>query len=101
MAGAFGEHGLESEVIDLAGDGVGVDELGVAEGHGLHAEVLLDGLLVLLHLMDELGRGGEGGQGVVVGLAEELHLAGGRQFLEAVKHLRGVAVELLERGAGD
>ena len=101
VAGAFREHSLESEVIDLAGDGVGIDELGVAEGHGSDAEVFLDGLLVLLHLVDELGGGGQGGKRVVVGLAEELHLAGGRKLTEAVQHLGGVAVELLERRAGD
>ena len=101
VTGALGEHGLVAEVIDGIADGVGIDKLGVAEGDGLHTEILLDGSLVLLHLVLELGVGCERSKRVVIGLAEELDASRSREAAEAVDHLRSVAVELLKRGTGD
>ena len=101
MTGALGEHGLVAEVIDGIADGVGIDKLGVAEGDGLHAEILLDGSLVLLHLVLELSVGCERSERVVIGLAEELDASRSREAAEAVDHLRSVAVELFKRGTGD
>ena len=101
VAGALGEHRLEAEAVHAFADGVGVDELGVAEGGRRDAEQVLDGLLVLHHLVGELGLGGKGRQGVVIGLAQELHAAGRGQGAEAVNHVRGEALELLQGGAGD
>ena len=101
MACALGEHGLESQVINLACYGVGIDELGVTESDRLHSECVLDVGLVLLHLVREFRRGSQGGEGVVIGLAQEFHLARGRQLAEAVEHLGSVAVELFESRTGD
>ena len=101
MAGAFGKHRLEPQAIDHFADGVGVDELGVAERGGRDAEQVLDGLLVLEHLVGELGLGGEGGQGMVISLAEEFHAARGGQGPEGVDYLGGEALELLQGGTGD
>ena len=101
VAGAFGQHRLESEFGDHRADAVGVDELGVAEGLRRHAEILLHRRLVLEHLVLELLLGGQGRQRVVVGLAEEFHAAGVGQLAEALDHLGGIAVELLQGGAGD
>ena len=56
---------------------------------------------MLLHLVDELRLGGQGGQGVVVCLAEELHAAGLGQLAEALDHFGSVAVELLQDRTGD
>ena len=64
-------------------------------------EQVLDGLLVLEHLVGELGLGSEGRQGVVIGLAQELHAAGLGQGAEAVDHVRREALELLQGGTGD
>ena len=101
MAGTLGEHGVISHSVHEFSDMVGVDELGVPEGHRGHAEVTLDGLLVPEHLMLELERVGQGCERVVVGLAEELHAAGLCQLTEAVDDLGSVPVELLEGGTGD
>ena len=56
---------------------------------------------MLLHLMPELTEIGKRGKGVVIGFPEELHATGLRQLAETFDHLRGVPVELLQRGAGD
>ena len=101
VAGALGEHRLEAEVVHAFANGVGVDELGVAEGGRGDTEQVLDGLLVLHHLVGELGLGGEGGQGMVIRLAEELDAARRGQGAEAVDHVRGEALELLQGGTGD
>ena len=101
VAGTLGEDGVETHLVHLRAYAVGIDELGVAESLGLHAEVFLDGGLVLEHLMLELGLGRKGCERMVIGLAEELHAAGLGQCAEAVDDLRSVAVELLERRTSD
>ena len=61
--------------------------------------MLLDGSLVLEHLVLELVLGSQRRKRVVICLAEELHGAGLGQFAETLHHLGGIAVELLESGA--
>ena len=56
---------------------------------------------MLEDLVTELRLAGEGGQGAVVGLAQEFHLAGFRQGLETGDHFRSEALELLQGAAGD
>ena len=58
----LGQHCLESHIVNLGADSVGIDELGVAEGDRGNSEVLLDSGLVLQDLMLELGLGSEGSQ---------------------------------------
>ena len=101
MAGTFCQHGLEAKSINLLADVVGIDQLGVPEGFRGHSEMVLDSLDMLLHLMLELTFIGEGGQGVVICLGEELDLTCVSQLLETPHDLRLVAVELLEGGSGD
>ena len=101
VAGALGQHRIEAEFVDHRADVVGIDQLGVAEGRGRESEILLHGRLVLLHLVDELRLGDQGGQGMVVCLAEELHVAGLGQLAEALDDFGGVAVELLQDRTGD
>ena len=62
MLCTLGQHCLESHIVNLGADGVGIDELGVAEGDRGNAEVLLDSSLVLQDLMLELRLGSEGSQ---------------------------------------
>ena len=38
---------------------------------------------------------------MIIGLCQEFHLAGGGQGLEALDHIRGEALELLQGAAGD
>ena len=101
VARAFSEHGLEAELVDLLAYAVGIDELRVAESLGRHAEIFLDRLLVPADLVLEFLLGSEGRERMVVGLAEELHLAGIGKFPETLHDLRSIAVELFERGAGN
>ena len=101
MAGAFGEHGLEPQLIYVLSDLIGVDKLCVAESLGSNSEILLDGFLVFCHLMLELLGGSERSERVVVGLAEKLHASGLGEGPEAVYHLGSIAVELLKNRAGD
>ena len=96
VAGTLGKHGLEAEVVNLACNVVGVDELGVAECRWSHAKGILDMLFVFLDLMGELRRGPQRCEGMIIGLAEELHTAGSGQLAETVKHLRGITVQLFE-----
>ena len=49
----FSEDGLESEVSNHIGNGVGIDELSVAESGRSDTEILLDGFLVLCNLVLE------------------------------------------------
>jgi hypothetical protein len=101
VAGAFGQHGLETKSINLLANVVGIDQLGVPEGFRGHSEMVLDSLDMLLHLMLELSFIGEGSQGVVICLGEELDLTSVGQLLETPHDLRLIAVELLESGSGD
>ena len=101
VAGAFREHGLVSQVIDHFADAVGIDELRIAEGNGLDAKQFLNLGSVLANLVTEFTLRSQGGQGVIVRLGQELHLAGGGQGTEAVNHLRGKALELVQGAAGD
>ena len=101
MAGAFREHGLVAEGIDLLADGVAVNELRVAEDRRGHAEEFLDLTAVLDHLVEEFRRGGHRREGMVIGLAEELHATRLRQGAETVDHLRRIALELLQHRTGE
>ena len=56
---------------------------------------------MLEHLVGELLLGDQGSQGMVVGLAEELHTAGLGELAEALDDLGGIAVELLQDRTGD
>ena len=96
MLRALGEHCLESHIIYLTPDCIGIDELGIPEGDWSDSEILLYSLPVQIRLEFEHLRGGEGSQRMVIGLAEELHAARCSQLPETVNHLRIVAVELLE-----
>ena len=51
---------------------------------------------MLAYLIYELLLISKSGEGVVVGLAKELHTAGLRESAEAVEDLRCIAVELLD-----
>ena len=98
LLGTFGQHGLEAHVIDRRADGVGIDHFRIAESDRLDAEQLLELVHLLEHLVLELGLGGHGSQGMVIGLAEELDLAGVRESLETLDDFGGIALEEFERG---
>ena len=101
MLCTFGEHGLEAHVRDGHADVVGIDELGVAEDLGFHAQIFFEGGFLLLDLIAEFHHVLESRKAVVVGFAEYLHATGVHEGLEAVDNLGSVTVELLQHSAGD
>ena len=98
---AFGEDSAEAEGGRFQGEIVVVDKLGVAEDLRVQVEKAVDGLAVEVHLGAKFIGRIEGGEGVVVGLREELDIAGGGEPLEERQDVGGVAFELFEGGAGD
>ena len=101
MVGAFRQDGLVAHFLHGTGQGVVVDELGIAERGGPHTEQLFDAVIVQADLLPELVRRVEEGQRVVVGLGKQLHAAGGHQLPVALDDFRGVGLELVQGRAGD
>ena len=101
MVGAFRQDGLVAHLLDGAGQGVVVDELGIAERCGPYPKKFLDAVVVQTDLLPELVRRVEEGQGMVVGLGKQFHTAGGHQFTVALDDFRGIGLELVQRRAGD
>jgi len=99
---SFGEDRLEAaDPGDRLGHLVVVDQFGVSEDLRRLAEQVADQLPVRNDLTDELVRGEQEAQAVVVRLAQELDAAGGRQVLETGQDLRRVLGELLQHRSGD
>ena len=101
VAGTLGQHSPETHCGHLLANGVGVDELGVAERGGGVAKLALHQCGVGLHLFLELFGRNERRERVGVGLGEEFHTARLGQLAEAVEHIGGVATELLNGKARD
>ena len=101
VLGAFGQHRAEAHVGDHGADLVGVDQLGVAEGGGLHAELLLDHRRMELHLFGEILFRRQRRQRMGVGFGQKLDASRGGQLLERVEHLRREGAELLDGDARD
>ena len=95
------KHGLESHLVHHLSDSIRIDELRVAESLRCHSEIVLDGFLMLKHLMLELSLGSKSCKRVVIGLRKELHMTCLSELTEAFQHLRSISVELLEDSTGD
>ena len=98
---AIGHDALETHIVGLGRNGVGVQHAGVPEHRGTLPEELLNQVAVLLHLLGKLTRGIQGGQGGIVRHGQELHAAGLSQFLEGGDEVRAVVAGLLQNHAGD
>lgn len=98
---AFGEDGGEAELAGEGGDGVVVDEVGVAEGVGGEVEEAFEHLAVEVDLFEGFAGGAEGGEGVVGGFGEEFDVGGGGEGVEEVEGLGGVDFELFDEGGGE
>ena len=98
---AFGQNRVIAHVLHGLGERVVVDKLGIAEDAWPHAEKGLDALVVQGHLFAEFFGGIEEGQRMVIGFGKQLHAARFHQFPEALDDLGRVALELVERGAGN
>ena len=108
MVGALADDAVEAGVArgvfhlgDVLGEFVVVDELGVAEEGGCLAEEVLDLPGVHVNLAVELVAGVDEGEGVVVGLADELAAAGVGELFEEVDDIGAPGLELVEADAGD
>ena len=101
VLGAFGQHRAEAHAGDHLADLVRVDELRIAEGRGLHAELLFQHRRVELHLLGEVLLRGERSQRVRIGLGQELHASRGGELLERLEHLGSERAELLDGRARD
>ncbi len=101
VLGALGQHHPIAHLGHGGADGVGVDELGVAEHGGLDAEQALGQVGVLFDLLLELRHRRERSERMGIGLSQEFHAAGVGERLETVDHLRGIAFELLDGDARD
>jgi hypothetical protein len=86
---------------DEVGEFVVVDEFGVAEDAGCDPEELFDLGRVHVDLLDKLTLGINEGEGVAVGLADELAAAGVGELLEEVDDIGAELLKLFEGDAGD
>jgi len=100
VVGAFGEDGVEADILDDPGHVVVVCELGVTEYSRALAEQLAHQVAVLVYLGDEFLPVVQEGHAVIVGFGDELDASGGREVAEAVEHFGGPPAELLDDGSG-
>jgi len=98
---AFSEGGGEAEFADDAGDIVGPDEFGVAEGGGEYVEKAFEDLAVKLDLVNEFRTGIEGRERVVVRFGQKFDAAGLGEGVQEVERFRGVVFELFKGAARD
>ncbi len=101
LIGALGEHHPVSHCLDEAGEVVVINHLRVAESPGGLPEKAADPVAVPDHLIFELALGEQEGQGMVVGLVDELHAAGLRQGDKALQDVRPVHLQLVQQYARD
>ena len=90
-----------SDVIEMMMAGATAVQVGVAEGGGLHAELLLDHGRMELHLFGEILFRRQRRQRMGVGFGQKLDASRGGQLLERVEHLRREGAELLDGDARD
>ena len=97
MLSALGDNPFVAHCCHLAGDLIGVDELGIAEdARALDTEELAYLRLLHAYLIPELYGIIERGDGVRIGLSDELHAPCGSEFLEAIDQCRLVVLHLLK-----
>ena len=90
LFGPLGEDRLVAHLFHRRREGVAVDQLRVAEGPALLPEEGTDPLPVAEDLLPELPRREEEGEGVAVGLVEELDASRSGQALKALQDIRPV-----------
>ena len=82
---------------DLRGDLIGVDQFGIAEDtRALHSEELTELSLLHTYLTAELYRVKQRGEGVRIGLSDQLYTSRSDELLEALDKLGLIVLHLLD-----
>ena len=101
VLGALGNHALVAHAGHHGGNIVVIDKLSVAQHLGMLAKELVNLLLVSLDLCHKLLGVLQRSQRMGIGLAQELHAAGGGEFFHRVDELGHILLKLLQRATAN